>query len=316
MFPFCIYNDDNSCHHRLTSVALSFVYRLVSTLSNMNVTTTAGTGTPAPLLKSTTMKVSTAASAAAASGTPGGKPPLGPSSAGPNAGYVNLNRGAIAPSRILGAVLKIYGDYMKQIISGVEMSFSTLTLPSELNSAFTEVDSFIAAAHYPVTAVTAIVNTLANGLKYENKAYDAVAGTILASPLREPFHRDALQEVYDLYNAMEFIMKKEAAAVQSAASAASALGGAGAGANFHHTRVPFGANAGKNNVSDVGYNGCEQVQAACSCQYMLLSLLVILCNFISALSCNPALFLFSLSLALVFCVCLAAELPLSHEPLL
>lgn len=214
----------------------------------MNVATTASTSAPAPLLKSTTMKASTAASAAAASGTPGGKPPAGAPREG--AGYVNLNRGAIAPSRILGATLKIYGDYMKQIISGVDVSFSTLTLPSELNSAFNEVDSFIAAAHYPVTTVSGSVGTLINGIKVENKAYDAVANTILASPLREPFHRDALQEVYDLYNAMEFIMKKEAAAVQSAATAASAsASGAVGGTNFHHTRVPFGANTGKNNVS-------------------------------------------------------------------
>lgn len=225
----------------------------------MNVTTTAGTSAPAPMLKSATTKPSTAASAATAGiTTPGGKPPLQSSGGGGgnnNTGYVNLNRGAIAPSRILGSALKIYGDYMKQVINGVEMSFSTLTLPSELNSAFIEVDSFISAAHYPVTAVTAVVNTLSNGLKYENKAYDAVANTVLSSPLREPFHRDALQEVYDLYNAMEFIMKKEAAAVQSAASAAAASAqGAGAVTNFHHTRVPFGPNAGKNNVSNLKHH--------------------------------------------------------------
>jgi hypothetical protein len=178
-------------------------------------------------------------SSGGAGGTPAGKG----TTAGGAGGYTNLNRGAISPARILGAALKIYGDYLKQIISGVDMSFSILNLPSELNAAFNEVDSFISSAHFPVHTVTPLVINLTNPTKVENKTFDAVASNILVNPLREPFHRDALQEVYDLYNAMEFIMKKEAAALQSA------TGGGGATSNFHNTRVPFGAPSAKNYVS-------------------------------------------------------------------
>jgi hypothetical protein len=197
---------------------------------------------PAPLVKSTaaktgnerpvSMKLDPNAKSAAPAGT--------------SAGFTNLNRGAIAPARILGAALKIYGDYLKQVIVGVDMSFSLLTLPSELISAFNEVDSYISAAHFPVQAVSSTVSTLTNPMRLDNRAYDAVAGNILVNPLREPFHRDALQEVYELYNAMEFIMKREAAAVLAAAAAASGVAG-GAGTTLS-TRVPFGPMGGKNNV--------------------------------------------------------------------
>ena len=169
---------------------------------------------------------------------------------GVNTGYTNLNRGAIAPTRILGAALKVYSDYVKQVISGVEKSFSTMQLPSELNSAFGEVDTFISNAHYPVHSVTPLVITLSNAMKVENKTYDVVASTVLHNPLREPFHRDALQEVFELYNAMEFIIKREATA-QSAFSNANAL----APSNFMSTRVPFGGTTGavKNHVSNIVY---------------------------------------------------------------
>ena len=137
---------------------------------------------------------------------------------------MNLNRGAIAPARILGAALKIYADYLRQVISGVDHTFSTLSLPSELNSAFNEVDSYIAQAHYPIASVAPVVISLTSGLRYDNKTYDAIANSILVNPLREPFHRDALQEVYDLYNAMEFIMKREAAVLAASATAATNAG--------------------------------------------------------------------------------------------
>lgn len=141
------------------------------------------------------------------------------------------------------------------MISGVETSFSTLTLPSELNSAFNEVDSYVSGLHYPITSVAPVVMSLTSALRYDNKMYDAIASSILVNPLREPFHRDALQEVYDLYNAMEFIMKREAAVVASnllvsSGANASAVGTNGiAGANAGATRVPFGASTGgKNNT--------------------------------------------------------------------
>jgi hypothetical protein len=197
---------------------------------------------PAPLVKSTAAKtgnerpVSMKLDPNAKSAAP----------AGATAGFTNLNRGAIAPARILGAALKIYGDYLKQVIVGVDMSFSLLSLPSELTSAFNEVDSYISAAHFPVQAVSSTVSTLTNPMRLDNRAYDAVAGNILVNPLREPFHRDALQEVYELYNAMEFIMKREAAAVLAAAAAASGV--AGAAGTTLSTRVPFGPMGGKNNV--------------------------------------------------------------------
>ena len=225
----------------------------------MHTPVATGNPLPAPLVKSGgggtggggVGKSSGSSSASAAGGAGGG-------AGGGGGGYANLNRGAIAPARILGAVLKIYSDYLKQVVSGVDSSFSTLTLPSELNSAFNEVDSFIASSSLPVPSVTPAVITLTGALKYENKTYDVIAATILGSALREPFHRDALQEVYDLYNAMEFIMKKELAAVLAAqqtalAAAAGTSGGAGGGvgggtAGFHISRVPFGSGA-KNNVS-------------------------------------------------------------------
>jgi hypothetical protein len=47
---------------------------------------------------------------------------------------------------------------------------------------------------------------------------------------------------------MEFIMKKEAAALQSATGQS---GGGGATSNFHNTRVPFGAPSAKNYVSTI-----------------------------------------------------------------
>ncbi len=142
------------------------------------------------------------------------------------------------------------------MISGVETSFSTLTLPSELNSAFNEVDSYVSGLHYPITSVAPVVMSLTSALRYDNKMYDAIASSILVNPLREPFHRDALQEVYDLYNAMEFIMKREAAVVasnllmSSGGNNATAVGVNGiAGANVGATRVPFGASTGgKNNA--------------------------------------------------------------------
>jgi hypothetical protein len=196
-------------------------------------------------------------------GGPGGRDGTG---AG---GYTNLNRGAIAPARILGAALKIVGDYLKQAVSGVEPTFSTLTLPSELVAAFNEIDSYITSdSPFPVTSVSTSVITLTNGIKYDNKTYDSIASTILVNPLREPFHRDALQEVYELYNAMEGLMKREqeiaqkaaAAAASAAASAASAAMGTilsagaaslltNAAAGFLQSRVPFGATATKNYVS-------------------------------------------------------------------
>ena len=138
----------------------------------------------------------------------------------------------------------------------METSFSTLTLPSELNSAFNEVDSYVSALHYPITSVAPVVMSLTSAIRYDNKMYDAIASSILVNPLREPFHRDALQEVYDLYNAMEFIMKREAAVVASNLLASNnntstAAGANGiAGANAGASRVPFGASAavGKNNT--------------------------------------------------------------------
>jgi len=144
------------------------------------------------------------------------------------------------------------------VISGVETSFSTLTLPSELNSAFNEVDSYVSGLHYPITSVAPVVMSLTSALRYDNKMYDAIASSILVNPLREPFHRDALQEVYDLYNAMEFIMKREAAVVASnllvnSGNTITAVGVNGiAGANAGATRVPFGASTGgKNNTVSI-----------------------------------------------------------------
>jgi len=225
------------------------MFRLVSTLANASTGSSASHAPPPVALLRNTSSKPTAASASQAAGALAAKSP------GP-AAYVNLNRGAIAPSRILGAALKVYSDHVKQVISGVETSFSTLTLPSELNSAFNEVDSYVSALHYPITSVAPVVMSLTSAIRYDNKMYDAIASSILVNPLREPFHRDALQEVYDLYNAMEFIMKREAAVVASNLLASNnntstAVGANGiAGANAGATRVPFGASAavGKNNT--------------------------------------------------------------------
>lgn len=221
--------------------------RLASTLASMITTAGGSSNTPAPLLKSTGKANSTGTGVPMTSGSSTGKS----GSSGSNAGYTNLNRGAIAPTRILGAALKLYSDYVKQVISGVEKSFSILNLPSELNSAFGEVDTFISNAHYPVHSVTPLVITLSNAMKVENKTYDVVASTVLHNPLREPFHRDALQEVFELYNAMEFIIKREATA-QSVSSYANTA----APSNFMSTRVPFGAGPTggvKNHVSSLIY---------------------------------------------------------------
>lgn len=222
-------------------------HRLVSALASLQHTTGASTApsAPAPLVKSNTGKTGGGGGEGAATerqrpvsmslGPGGAQVPKGGAPAATTAGYTNLSRGAIAAPRVLGAALKIYGDYLKQVISGVEPSFSLLSLPSELVSAFNEVDSFICNAHFPVHAVSPVVSSLVNAVRIENKAYDAVAGAVLINPLREPFHRDALQEVYELYNAMEFIMKREAAAAMTAAGS-----GAAAPGNTLSTRVPFG----------------------------------------------------------------------------
>ena len=227
-----------------------YVYtsRLVSALSSLNVSSSSQGSAPAPMLK----HFSHISTNTGSTGNAGGKTAAAATTSA-GGGFTNLNRGAISPTRILGAALKIYAGYVKQVISGVEASFSTLSLPSELIAAFNEVDAFIAHAVHPVRTVSPIVISLTSSHKIENKSFDAVAGSILVNPLREPFHRDALQEVYELYNAMEFIIRKESASLQAAAvtaGQAAAVSAAGAG-TFHHTRVPFGGGiaAGKANVS-------------------------------------------------------------------
>lgn len=256
-----------------------------STSNNSSNIASGSSSTPAPLVKTSGHKngerpVSMALSAG---GTPAGKGATGAGAGGVGGAFTNYNRGAIAPARILGAALRIYGDHMKQVITGVEMSFSILTLPSELISAFNEVDSFISNAQFPVHAVSSTVISLANGTRVDNKTYDAVASSVLVNPLREPFHRDALQEVYELYNAMEFIMKKEAAAaLQSAATAASAAG-AGPSVGTFNTRVPFGPGGGaKNHVSASIYPPLLRIA------HFFLELFCFLSPHCSSTSCRPA----------------------------
>lgn len=168
-------------------------------------------------------------------------------SAAAGSNYTNLNRGATAPARILGSILKVYTESLKQAIGGIGPQFSTLTLPSELLTVFTELDNFIhtASASFSSSAwsLSPLIASLSNNngcsgaaasnVRFESKSYDAlVANNVLNGPLHEPFYRDCLHEVYELYDIMEITMKRETVTMTAAAegrnqSISSSIGGAG-----------------------------------------------------------------------------------------
>ena len=141
-------------------------------------------------------------------------------------GYVNLNRGVVSPSKILGAIMKIHSDLIRQAIVGIEMNFTNNPIPSEITTSLNELDAFINSInnnyHSAIINIqptnTTIINTNANniistyhqhGLHYDDKIFDVIATDILLNPLREPFRHDALQEVFDLYDNIEYLFQQE-----------------------------------------------------------------------------------------------------------
>ena len=122
--------------------------------------------------------------------------------------FVTVNRGATSPARLLGVVMRLFGECLKDVVQGLGSGFNALTLPSELLTAFAELESFSSVLDSPgsvsASAVSAISQTVSvlscsNSLRYDsgNKAYEALAATpVLSGQLRHPFHRDALLEVF------------------------------------------------------------------------------------------------------------------------
>lgn len=135
-----------------------------------------------------------------------------------NGGYLHMHhRGVTAPARILGEVLKVHSDFIKQAIAGIENSFTALELQAELVTAFNELDNFLSSATLSSTvpSVSTSVSILnQSGLYYDNKIFNVLVSTLLFQPLREPFHRDSLQEVFDLYDGMEYLFTQEIALLQ------------------------------------------------------------------------------------------------------
>jgi len=144
-------------------------------------------------------------------------------------GYVNLNRGVVSPSKILGAIMKIHSDLIRQAIVGIEMNFTNNPLPSEITTSLNELDAFINSINnnyhstininiQSTNTTTTLINTNTNnivstyhqhGIHYDDKIFDVIAIDILLNPLREPFRHDALQEVFDLYDNIEYLFQQE-----------------------------------------------------------------------------------------------------------
>jgi hypothetical protein len=141
--------------------------------------------------------------------------------------------------KILGSALRLYTDFARHAIHGINGSFQTFSISPELTAAFAELEQQqqpkpAAVGTSQSGAPIALSVPLAHGLHapasstLDTKVFEALSapGSVFATPLREPFRREVLRDVYELFDAMETSMNSDAVRTAHAPTSASTTGGA------------------------------------------------------------------------------------------
>lgn len=187
----------------------------------------AASSAPAPFLNAG-MKASSMAKSIAVGGTSG-------NSANTSTFFNNRSRPPLV--KLLGSALRLYTDFARHAVHGINGSFQMFSISPELSAAFAELEqqskppiSAAGQAGPPPTLSIPVGPGLhpPTSSTLDAKVFEALSapGSVFAAPLREPFRREVLREVYELFDALETSMNSDAARSAHAPSAASTTGGA------------------------------------------------------------------------------------------
>ena len=148
-------------------------------------------------------------------------------------------------TKLLGSALKLYTDFLRQVIHGINAPFQAFLVSSDLVSAFGELD-LKQFSNNPNAAL--LYSTTSNAhIFLDPGLFDTLmSSSAFTSTLRDPYHRTILREIYDLYDGMESILTSDVALnayharAQGEKSAGAAASGAIAGGVGASSNVPFG----------------------------------------------------------------------------
>ncbi len=174
------------------------------------------------------------------------------SSVGANSNFFN-NKAALRPpvTKLLGGAMRLYSDFIKHVVRGVNGPFQAFAVSPELMTAFGELDakqirSAAAASSQNLNAVAAAPHPLDPNLNapVDAKQFEVLSSSVFASALQNPFHAAILREIYVLYAAVEETMNSSVAvtAILAAHKAAAPTALTAASTSpFARQLVPFAA---------------------------------------------------------------------------
>lgn len=143
-------------------------------------------------------------------------------------------------TKLLGSALKLYTDFLRNVIHGIGVPFQSFLMSSDLVSAFGELD-LKAVTNNPNAVL--MYSTTSNAHNYLDPGlFDVLMSSqALTSTLRDPYHRTVLREIYELYDGMESILTSDVAV------------------NAHHARMHVDKNAGGSGAATVNVGATSNV---------------------------------------------------------